>query len=167
MSDAGLQSLWAFTVAIFAVGGCIGGVSNGYFANKFGRSSPYHISIYLFLYLRLYLYRRQSLLYNNILAIIGALLMGLSEKCNSYEMLIFGRFVIGINCGMFQKQSNKIIYFEKKTIFKRAQHWSMPTIHSRIIASVNKRLSWLFISTRRYYFTFIISSTWFEFCIRQ
>ena len=30
LSESGLKSLWAFTVAIFAVGGCIGGVSNGY-----------------------------------------------------------------------------------------------------------------------------------------
>ena len=32
-----INSLWAFTVAIFAAGGCIGGVSNGFFADKFGR----------------------------------------------------------------------------------------------------------------------------------
>ena len=37
MDPATVDSLWAFTVAIFAVGGCIGGVSNGFFADKFGR----------------------------------------------------------------------------------------------------------------------------------
>jgi hypothetical protein len=37
MDPSTVESLWAFTVAIFAVGGCIGGVSNGYFADKLGR----------------------------------------------------------------------------------------------------------------------------------
>ncbi len=39
-------------------------------------------------------------MYNNILAIAGALLMGLSDTANSFEMLIIGRFVIGLNCGL-------------------------------------------------------------------
>ena len=38
MEPATVESLWAFTVAIFAVGGCIGGVSNGFLADYFGRS---------------------------------------------------------------------------------------------------------------------------------
>ena len=37
MNPATIESLWAFTVAIFAVGGCIGGLSNGFFADKLGR----------------------------------------------------------------------------------------------------------------------------------
>ena len=71
--------LWAFTVALFAVGGCIGGVSNGFFADRLGR--------------------KKSLLLNNILGIAGALLMGLSKPCRSYEMIMVGRFLIGLNCG--------------------------------------------------------------------
>ncbi len=71
--------LWAFTVALFAVGGCIGGVSNGFFADRFGR--------------------KKSLLLNNILGIAGALFMGLSKPCHSYEMIMVGRFLIGLNCG--------------------------------------------------------------------
>jgi MFS transporter, SP family, solute carrier family 2 (facilitated glucose transporter), member 1 len=39
------------------------------------------------------------LLFNNILGIIGGLLMGLSKPAKSYEMIIVGRFVIGLNCG--------------------------------------------------------------------
>lgn len=101
MSEAELKNLWAFTVAIFAVGGCIGkwrkpveawsggsfpqftvftgGLVNGFFADYFGR--------------------KKSLLLNNILGIFGPLLMGLSKPCNSYEMIILGRFLIGLNCG--------------------------------------------------------------------
>ena len=44
--------------------------------------------------------RKKGLLYNNVLAIIAALLMGLSKTCNSYEMIIIGRFFIGLNCGL-------------------------------------------------------------------
>lgn len=37
MEGTTLELLWAFTVALFAVGGAIGGFSNGYFADRFGR----------------------------------------------------------------------------------------------------------------------------------
>ncbi|XP_033096081.1 glucose transporter type 1-like isoform X2 [Anneissia japonica] len=47
-----------------------------------------------------YFGRKRGLMLNNILALIGAVLMGFSNKANSYEMLIIGRFVIGINCGI-------------------------------------------------------------------
>lgn len=39
-------------------------------------------------------------MFNNIFAIIGALLEGFSKMSNSYEMLIAGRLFIGINCGL-------------------------------------------------------------------
>lgn len=67
-------------MAIFAVGGAIGGISNGFFADRFGR--------------------KKSLLLNNILGILGGAFMGLSKPCNSYEMLIVGRLIIGLNCGL-------------------------------------------------------------------
>lgn len=37
MSDSLLTMLWAMTVALFCVGGMMGGVSAAYFAGKFGR----------------------------------------------------------------------------------------------------------------------------------
>jgi len=37
LADSTVDSLWAFAVAIFAVGGAIGGISNGLFADYFGR----------------------------------------------------------------------------------------------------------------------------------
>lgn len=75
-----LTVLWAFTVSIFAVGGMIGGVSAGYWANKFGR--------------------KRTLLLNNILMIISVLVEILSKPLRSYEVLIVGRFIIGINAGI-------------------------------------------------------------------
>ena len=36
----------------------------------------------------------------NSLAILGAVLMGLSSLCRSFEMVILGRLVIGLFCGL-------------------------------------------------------------------
>uniref|UniRef100_A0A665W6T8 Solute carrier family 2, facilitated glucose transporter member 1-like n=1 Tax=Echeneis naucrates TaxID=173247 RepID=A0A665W6T8_ECHNA len=72
--------VWSFSVAIFSVGGMIGSFSVGAMVNKFGR--------------------RKSMLLNNILAIIGGILMGLSTLSRSFEMVIIGRLVIGVFCGL-------------------------------------------------------------------
>lgn len=40
------------------------------------------------------------MLFNNILALIGGGLMGLSAVSQSFEMVIIGRFVIGVFCGL-------------------------------------------------------------------
>ncbi|XP_022612344.1 solute carrier family 2, facilitated glucose transporter member 1-like isoform X1 [Seriola dumerili] len=72
--------VWSFSVAIFSVGGMIGSFSVGAMVNKFGR--------------------RKSMLLNNILALIGGGLMGLSTLSRSFEMVIAGRLVIGVFCGL-------------------------------------------------------------------
>ncbi|KAG7269331.1 hypothetical protein CRUP_006689 [Coryphaenoides rupestris] len=72
--------VWSFAVAIFSVGGMIGSFSVGAMVNKFGR--------------------RKSMLLANILAIVGGLLMGFSSLSRSFEMVIAGRFVIGVFCGL-------------------------------------------------------------------
>lgn len=41
VSSNTLTVLWSFTVSIFAVGGMLGGVSAGYWANRFGRKRTY------------------------------------------------------------------------------------------------------------------------------
>lgn len=45
------------------------------------------------------IYRKKGLLLNNLLGVGGACLMAFSQMSNSFEMLILGRLVIGINCG--------------------------------------------------------------------
>lgn len=45
--------------------------------------------------------RRRSMFLVNSLAVIGGLLMGFSTICSSYEMVIAGRLVIGLFCGLF------------------------------------------------------------------
>ncbi|KAM3922579.1 solute carrier family 2, facilitated glucose transporter member 1 isoform 2-T2 [Leptodactylus fuscus] len=78
--DASLTSLWSLSVAIFSVGGMIGSFSVGLFVNRFGR--------------------RNSMLMANILAFIAAIFMGFSKMASSFEMLIIGRFIIGLYCGL-------------------------------------------------------------------
>ncbi|XP_067387075.1 solute carrier family 2, facilitated glucose transporter member 3 [Emydura macquarii macquarii] len=75
-----LTSLWSLAVAIFSVGGMIGSFSVGLFVNRFGR--------------------RNSMLLVNILAFVGGTLMGFSKMAGSIEMLIIGRFIIGLFCGL-------------------------------------------------------------------
>lgn len=45
--------------------------------------------------------RKGTLLANNVLAFIAALLLGLGETAGSFEMLIIGRFIIGMDSGQF------------------------------------------------------------------
>ncbi|XP_007935348.1 solute carrier family 2, facilitated glucose transporter member 3 [Orycteropus afer afer] len=75
-----LTSLWSLSVAIFSVGGMIGSFSVGLFVNRFGR--------------------RNSMLIVNVLAIAGGCLMGFCKIAESVEMLILGRLIIGLFCGL-------------------------------------------------------------------
>ncbi|KAM5141594.1 solute carrier family 2, facilitated glucose transporter member 3-like [Mantella aurantiaca] len=79
ISPSLLTSLWSLSVAIFAVGGMLGSLSVGYFANRFGR--------------------RNAMLLVNVFALVGGSLMALSKIAWSMEMLIIGRFIIGIFSG--------------------------------------------------------------------
>ncbi|XP_006914737.1 solute carrier family 2, facilitated glucose transporter member 3 isoform X1 [Pteropus alecto] len=79
-SEVLLTSLWSLSVAIFSVGGMIGSFSVGLFVNRFGR--------------------RNSMLIVNLLAITGGCLMGFAKIAESVEMLILGRLVIGLFCGL-------------------------------------------------------------------
>ncbi|XP_036388945.1 solute carrier family 2, facilitated glucose transporter member 1-like [Megalops cyprinoides] len=75
-----LTSLWSISVAIFSVGGIFGSFSVGLFVNRLGR--------------------RNSMLIANVLAFIAAVLMGFSRLAASWEMLIVGRFVVGLYSGL-------------------------------------------------------------------
>jgi len=43
--------------------------------------------------------RKGGLLLNNLLGIVGAVLMGCTKLFQLYEFLFLGRFIIGVNCG--------------------------------------------------------------------
>lgn len=80
LSEEKVTLIWSWAVSVFCIGGIIGASLTGVLAEKMGRKG--------------------GLMFNNIFAIIGALLEGFSKMANSYEMIIAGRLFIGINCGL-------------------------------------------------------------------
>ncbi|XP_060757238.1 solute carrier family 2, facilitated glucose transporter member 9 isoform X3 [Neoarius graeffei] len=75
-----LTLLWSITVSIFAIGGLMGSLTVPFLVKVLGRKG--------------------TLLANNVLAVISALLMALGEKAGSFEMLIIGRFIVGMDSGV-------------------------------------------------------------------
>ncbi|XP_062590446.1 membrane transporter D1-like [Saccostrea cucullata] len=80
LSPTELSILWATTVSIFAFGGMVGGLSAGYWCNKYGRKG--------------------ALLRNNLLHLIAAGLMFSFRFVYSFEMMIAGRLLVGICAGI-------------------------------------------------------------------
>uniref|UniRef100_A0A8D9BTA7 Glucose transporter type 1 n=2 Tax=Cacopsylla melanoneura TaxID=428564 RepID=A0A8D9BTA7_9HEMI len=80
LSEEGAKQLYSIAVAVFAIGGMLGGFSGGSLADRFGRKG--------------------GLLLNSFIGIAGGVLMGTTKFFRSYEILFIGRFVIGINCGL-------------------------------------------------------------------
>nr|XP_020448175.1 solute carrier family 2, facilitated glucose transporter member 9 isoform X2 [Monopterus albus]XP_020448176.1 solute carrier family 2, facilitated glucose transporter member 9 isoform X2 [Monopterus albus]XP_020448178.1 solute carrier family 2, facilitated glucose transporter member 9 isoform X2 [Monopterus albus] len=72
--------LWSITVSIFAIGGLLGALSVSLLIKVFGRKG--------------------TLLLNNSFALTAALLLTLGEKAKSFEMLIIGRLIIGVDSGI-------------------------------------------------------------------
>ncbi|XP_062247336.1 solute carrier family 2, facilitated glucose transporter member 1-like [Platichthys flesus] len=75
-----LTALWSLSVAIFSLGGMFGSFSVGLFVNRFGR--------------------KNSMLMANVLTFIAAVFMGFSKLAASFEMLIIGRFIVGLYSGL-------------------------------------------------------------------
>ncbi|XP_030621911.1 solute carrier family 2, facilitated glucose transporter member 9 [Chanos chanos] len=75
-----LTLLWSFTVSIFAIGGLLGALTVSFLIKVLGRKG--------------------TLLMNNVFAFIAALLLALGERAGSFEMLIVGRFIIGLDSGI-------------------------------------------------------------------
>ncbi|OXA54842.1 Solute carrier family 2, facilitated glucose transporter member 1 [Folsomia candida] len=71
--------IWSWITSIFSLGVFFGILFTCLVADKLGR--------------------KQGLLWNNVLVIIAVILEGFSETCGSYEMLIIGRFLLGVNAG--------------------------------------------------------------------
>lgn len=80
ISQSFLTAMSSIVVSIFSIGGILGSFSVGFFVNRLGR--------------------RNSMLIANILAFISAALMGFSKMASSWEMLIIGRFVVGLYSGL-------------------------------------------------------------------
>ncbi|XP_066545627.1 solute carrier family 2, facilitated glucose transporter member 11b isoform X2 [Amia ocellicauda] len=80
MSEELLTLFWSSIVSIFTLGGFIGASIGGALAIRVGRKG--------------------SLLVNNVFALLASLLMGLSYPTGVFELLIIGRFLIGLNAGI-------------------------------------------------------------------
>ncbi|XP_015253865.1 PREDICTED: solute carrier family 2, facilitated glucose transporter member 11-like isoform X1 [Cyprinodon variegatus] len=80
ISQEGLTLLWSTIVSMFTLGGLIGASLGGTLSVKLGR--------------------RGTLLTNNAFSLMAALLMGISSTAGSFELLIIGRLLSGINAGI-------------------------------------------------------------------
>ncbi|XP_013420984.1 solute carrier family 2, facilitated glucose transporter member 1 isoform X3 [Lingula anatina] len=74
-----LNFVWSFTVAIYLVGGMFGAFSAGWFADRFGR--------------------KKAIIIMYIPTFVAAILFGLCDVAESFEMLIIARFIVGFGCG--------------------------------------------------------------------
>ncbi|XP_056146413.1 solute carrier family 2 member 11, like [Lampris incognitus] len=72
--------IWSFLVSIFCIGGLLGSLCSGLLTSNYGR--------------------KQCLMFNNLVAISGGVLMLLSKTAISFEMIMVGRFLYGINAGI-------------------------------------------------------------------
>ncbi|XP_055319987.1 solute carrier family 2, facilitated glucose transporter member 1-like isoform X2 [Sitodiplosis mosellana] len=75
-----LETLWSTIISIFLVGGCVGSLFAASLADRFGRKG--------------------ALLTCAILFAIGAVLFGFCRALSSVEVLIVGRFIVGLSSGV-------------------------------------------------------------------
>ncbi|KAF3700867.1 Solute carrier family 2, facilitated glucose transporter member 1 [Channa argus] len=80
MPDHSLTLLWSFSVSIKDFGALLGSLGVKYVADSYGR--------------------RNSILIVNCLSVVGACLMSASKASKSFEVLILGRLVFGLFCGL-------------------------------------------------------------------
>uniref|UniRef100_A0A670Y737 Solute carrier family 2 member 9 n=2 Tax=Pseudonaja textilis TaxID=8673 RepID=A0A670Y737_PSETE len=80
ITEQSLTLLWTLSVSIFAIGGLVGALIVTPAVKYFGR--------------------KRTLLLNNTFAIVAALLMAFSQLAGVLEMIILGRFIMGIDGGI-------------------------------------------------------------------
>ncbi|XP_077398829.1 solute carrier family 2 member 11, like [Vanacampus margaritifer] len=97
LQDWQLSLIWSFTVSIFCIGGLLGSLLAAPCLSVAGR--------------------RTCLLLNNFVAIMGAVLMLFSQTAMSFEMIMVGRLLYGINAGIgLSVQALYIIECTPKTL---------------------------------------------------
>ncbi|TKR77551.1 hypothetical protein L596_018501 [Steinernema carpocapsae] len=80
LSQTARDVIWSATVSLFAVGGMIGGLLSGYFADGSGR--------------------KRTILVLNFVVGAATLAMTLSKVLKLYPLLMLGRFLIGFDAGV-------------------------------------------------------------------
>ncbi|XP_066545318.1 solute carrier family 2, facilitated glucose transporter member 11 isoform X1 [Amia ocellicauda] len=80
VSESTQKLIWSFIVSIFSLGGWLGAINSGTIPVIYGR--------------------KKCLLFNNVVAIVAAVLMGFSRMAGSFEMILLGRILYGYNVGL-------------------------------------------------------------------
>ncbi|XP_037944785.1 solute carrier family 2, facilitated glucose transporter member 3-like [Teleopsis dalmanni] len=80
LSDAAMNTLWSAIVSVFLLGGIVGAIGGAWMSNKFGRKACMLLCA--------------SLLLN------GAILFYCCRLFKSVELLVIGRFIVGISAGL-------------------------------------------------------------------
>jgi SP family facilitated glucose transporter-like MFS transporter 1 len=101
--------IWSIAVAIFCVGGMIGGAITGIVAERFGRKGGLLLINVLVAVAAIFEGMTQNTVsflcctcsaWSGQLRSCSFILAGASKAAGSYEMIIIGRFFIGINSGL-------------------------------------------------------------------
>ncbi|TGZ57839.1 hypothetical protein CRM22_009813 [Opisthorchis felineus] len=79
--DAFITTMASLCVTTFLIGGLVGALGSGALANKFGRKT--------------------SILYMSFPCLAGCVMLMTSKIAHSFEMIISGRFLIGLACGVY------------------------------------------------------------------
>lgn len=64
-------------------------------------------------FLILFFFRKGTLLFNNTFALLAAFFMGLSYPSSTFELLIVGRFLTGVNAGISSFEAHKVVMVDQ------------------------------------------------------
>ncbi|KAG8455876.1 hypothetical protein GDO86_001897 [Hymenochirus boettgeri] len=80
IEDNTLMLIWSFIISSYCIGGFLGSIMTGYFTSKYGS--------------------KKCLLYSDVIPMVAAVLAGCSSLAWSYEMILVGKFLYGVNAGL-------------------------------------------------------------------
>ncbi|KAG8455878.1 hypothetical protein GDO86_001899 [Hymenochirus boettgeri] len=80
VEESSLMIIWSFIISSYCIGGLLGSIGSGKLAMKYGK--------------------KNSLLLCDIIPLVAAVLAGCSSPARSFEMILIGRFLYGINAGL-------------------------------------------------------------------
>ncbi|XP_051888495.1 solute carrier family 2, facilitated glucose transporter member 11-like isoform X2 [Pristis pectinata] len=79
MEEQVIKAIWSVIVSVYPIGAMCGALIAGQLSVRYGR--------------------RNCLVLNNIVAIVGAIIVGFSRMAKSFEMILVARFLYGVNSG--------------------------------------------------------------------